>query len=348
MAIADSTIRVSIIGDAKNLTKALDKADGGVKGFAKKAGLALAGLAVVDKGFDFVQGALDGADRLGDAMTRLDIAVGNVDSKKLSDMAGDFAKLGLSKGDFETLAANFADLGINAGIARPDVANLADDVAATAAAMSLLDNSDPSANVEAIGRAAGGSAKAMKTLGINVSEAEVQARALKDTGKKTADSLTDGEKATARLNIVLDKLKPKLDAATTGTGDLEQHQKQLQARARTLQEELGTKLAPAIDNVTQFILDEIDAIPHAVDGWRMLGEAVVGFADKVASPLGNVADLIRNINIALHQATGNAGGAINVGRLPGPSTRTSDNSVTRGIQRTTARNGGIGSSLGGP
>jgi hypothetical protein len=352
VASADSVIRVSIIGDAKKLVGATKEADKSIGGLVKKAGPALAGLAVAAGGFEFAQDSLNEADRLGDAMTRLEISIGKTDAEKLSGIAEDFHNLGLSKQDVLELSAHFADLGTNAGIAAPDIASLSDDVSATAAAISLLDGSDPSANVELLGKAAGGSAKAMKALGINVSEAEVEARALKDTGKKTADSLTEGEKATARLNVVLDKLKPKLDAAKTGSGDLEQSQKDLQAQVETLQAKLGGPLSDALNSVVGFILDEIDAIPGAIEGWKSLGGAIEGFARTVAAPLGNIKDLIDGILGGLttlgQTPVSTGGGSSGTGGRSTGFGRPSENATTRNIQRTRERSGGIGASMGGP
>lgn len=356
MSSADSIIRVSIIGDAKKLIGATKEADSATGGMLKKAGTALLGLAAVDKAFDFVQGAIGEADRLGDAVGRLNISIGETDTAKLQDAADDYHSIGLSSQDVLEGAAAFADLGVNAGIARPDIADLADDVAATAAAMSLMDDSDPAGNIDLIGKAAGGSEKAMRALGINMSDAEVEARALRDTGKTTADSLTDGELATARLNIVLDKLKPKLDAATTGHGDLEQSQRDLQAQSEELQAKLGGPLSDALNTVLGFILDEIDAIPHAIDGWKSLGRAIESFGRTALGPLGNVADALRTIDRLLDITAGKQLGSSDALRRRQPGATGgrsgggtfSDSAVTQSIQRTAARSGGLGRSQGGP
>lgn len=340
MPSADSIIRVSIIGDAKKLVGALGEADKSTGGLLKSAGKALVGLAVVDKAFDFAGDSLVEADRLGDAMTRLNISIGETDTAKLSDTAENFTSLGLSKQDVLELAANFADLGTNAGIAAPDIADLSDDVAATAGAMSLLDDSDPATNVENIGKAASGSEKAMRTLGITVPETEVTLRALRDTGKKTADQLTDGEKATARLNIVLEKLKPKLDAATTGSGDLEQSQKELEARVETLQAKLGGPLSDALNTVVGFINDEIDAIPGAIHGFEMLGAGIEEFARFVLTPLANVADAINAITGAISRAN-NTPFQVSPGRAPrgSPGSGTSESRTKTAVRRFDERNG---------
>jgi len=193
------------------------------------------------------------------------------------------------------LEAAFADVATATGIADPLIASLADNVAATAAAVSLLGDQDPATVVDLIGKAAGGSEKAMKALGVSLTDAEVATRAMADTGKTNTKSLTDQELATARLELILEQLKPKLDAATTGTADLETRQGELNARVETLQASLGEKLAPALATVLGFINDEIDAIPGAIEGWQMLGATIEGFARGVLGPLGNVRDALEGI-----------------------------------------------------
>lgn len=303
-ARSDSDVNVHIKGDAKGLKTALGTADKDVAGFAKKAlgvGIALVG---VREGFEAIGDTLNEADRLGDAMARLDLQLGGDLAKNVADVAGNFSKLGLSKQDVLELGANFADVATALGIADPKIADLADNVAATAAAAGLLNGEDPATIVDQIGKAAGGSEKALKALGVNLSDAEVEARALKDTGKLTADALTDADRATASLELVLEALKPKLDDATTGTGDLEQKQSELQAKVETLSGQLGTALEPALEGVVDFILDMIDAIPHAIDGFEMLGERIEGFARTVLGPLGNVRDVLQAIDDALNPGKG--------------------------------------------
>lgn len=347
MASADSIIRVAIVGDAKGMTKALGSAEGSLKGIATKAGGALLGLAAVDKAFEFLDGSTKEADRLGDAITRLNIQIGETDTAKLREQADDYHDIGLSSQDVLELSANFADLGINAGIASPVIADLADDVSATAAAMSLLDDSDAAGNVDLIGKAAAGNAKAMRSLGISVSEADVTLRALTDTGKKNETQLTAGEKATARLNLVLDALKPKLDAATTGSGDLEQSQRKLQAQAEELQGKLGGPLSDALQTVTGFINDEIDAIPHAIDGFIAFGRIVAPAVSAALGPLQGIKNTLEAI-IDLTRRVGPAQGLGTVLNKPRPSgLGSSDSEIRRSTTRTAERNG-VRDRIGGP
>lgn len=317
MARGDSVIRVSIIGDATKLVGAMgqaDKATGGLlKSSAKVAVGGLLAAGAVKEIFDFAKDATQEADRLGDAAARLNAQLGPEFAKQIQEASAGFTKIGLSTQDVAEMSANFADLATALGLSDMAIANLAPNVAATAQAMSLLGKGDADTIVEQIGKAAGGSEKAMKALGVTIDDAAVTGAArltrLADTGREIEGPLTDAELATARLKLIMDQLSPSLATATTGTGDLEQKQAELQARVETLSGQLGGPLSDALSSVLGFIIDEIDAIPGAIEGWKMLGAAIEGFARTVLGPLGNVNDLIGGMGDALNNLNKGIGAA---------------------------------------
>jgi hypothetical protein len=354
MATADSIIRVSIIGDAKNLTKALDKADGGLKGFVKKAGLTIGGLVTVDKVFDFLGGALDNADAVGDAMSRLEFTVGKVNADKLASVADSFTKMGLSEPQMLGLEGAFADIGTAIGLNADDITNFADDVVVIADKLHDTDpdNKSTAQFVEDIGKAAGGAKKPLKDLGITIDEAAVTSLALHDSGKDNPKMLTDSEKAAARFKIIMEKLNPILNDATTGSADLRDRQDELRAKFDNLQTKVGTQLQPVLNNLLTWLNDEVDAIGPAADGWGTLADRIVGFSQRVASPLASVSDLIHDLNVNIHNLTGTSLPGIRFNGGAAAATRASENTTARTVQRIQARNGirsgGIGNSLGGP
>jgi hypothetical protein len=290
VARGDSEIWVRIKGDASGLKTALSTADRSLGGFALKAGGALLALGTIKEGFEFVGDSLGEADRLGDAMTRLELQLGGPLAANLATTADDFSRLGQSKQDVLELEAAFADVATTLGIADPVIADLADNVVATAAAVSLLGDLKPDQVVDLIGKAAGGSERAAKELGV---------------------TLLDGVDATGQLTNILAQLKPKLDEATTGTQDLESAQGEWDAKIETLQASLGEKLAPALATVLGFINDEIDAIPGAIKGYEMLADAIVGTFEQILSPIARARDAVEGFLNLLGQATGAGGGSSN-------------------------------------
>ncbi len=324
MGVAKTVISVAIIGDAKKLIGALGKADAATGGLLSSAGKILVAGKVVQEGFQFIGDSLHEADRLGDALQRLNVQVGPEFAKRIDDAATAFINLGLSRQDVDELAASFADIGTAIGLTDNQIANFAVTAAGTAQALQLLGKGDAATLLDQIAKAAGGSEKAAKALGV---------------------TLLANVDANTQLSNILFQLNPQLVAATTGTGDLEQHQTALQARVETLQASLGEKLAPALADVLQFINDEIDAIPHAIAGFEMLGAAIEGFGRNVLGPLGNVRDVLADIvglfTNARTQSTGQIGGS----RIGGTI---SDSSIAGSTIRTADRNGTVLDRIGGP
>ncbi len=266
MARATSTISVAITGDSRKLQGALKGADKGVAGFGKSMkgaalgiGSALAGIFAVSKAFDFVQGALGEADRLGDSMSNLNRIIGKTNAANLQKTANAFIDLGLSSADVLELSVGFARIGRTIGISQHIIGRYADDVAAVAEAFSLTDEKGRSAAewVAIIGKvAAKPTLKNAQSLAISLTTLDKLTTriALKETGKKTAKSLTDAEKAAARLKAILILTKPVLDDVINNP-DLELKQKILGAKIEELQGQLGQGLAPIIADILQNIID---------------------------------------------------------------------------------------------
>src|SRR4249920_3031257 len=96
MGVAKTVISVAIIGDAKKLIGALGKADTATGGLLSSAGKLLVATEVVSKAFDAIGSVVENADRAGDATARINTLLGQTDTKKLTDIAGGFAEIGVS------------------------------------------------------------------------------------------------------------------------------------------------------------------------------------------------------------------------------------------------------------
>ncbi len=334
MAKSSSIISVSIIGDAKKLIGAVGDADKATGGLVKSAAKVFIGGKVVKKGFDLVGDSLTEADRRGDALDRLRDKLGPTLTDRLEKTADNFHEIGASSQDILELEAIYADLATSAGVAAPDIAASAESLAASAIASSQVHDEDPTAIIDAIGKAAGGSTRGLKPYGVDLTEAAVQQEALDETGKTNPKTLSDTELAAARTTLIIEGFAGQLDAATTGSGDLEIKQDELGSKFEEVGGKAGAILAPALSTVLDFINDEIDAIPGAIDGWNMLGGAIVDFTSKIASPLGNARDLIGDV-------LGTAGdlGRININNIGDVFGGRSDKDVSAALRRQRERNG---------
>ena len=315
MARADSSIRVNIIGDAKSFRNAADdaeKSSGKIGTAAKKAGAILAGAFAVDAVLDFSQTALGEADRIGDATARLEAQLGAL-SQPLIDAAGGMEKLGASRQDVLELEARFVDLGTAAGLSADELAKAASPATEAANALALLGlgGGDAATVLDLIGKAAGGSDKPLKELGISLSDTEVEARALADTGKDNADALTDGELAAARLALIMEKLQPRIQAVTDGEADLEQKQKELGARFETFTGKVGEALEGPLTDLLGWLIATGEEAGNAATALR----SVDAVFDSIGGSAQENIDKIRDFLNVLRQVAGflPGGAALNLG-----------------------------------
>jgi len=278
VAKADSKITVSIVGDASKLSGSLDDANkqvGKFSGGIGKVATGIAALGAATVAVDFLKGATQEADRLGDAVTRLNAQLGPTLSADLEKASTGFTNLGASKQDILELEAAFVDAGTAMGQSGSALAGISQQAAILATKLSLVKDQDPSELLSLIAKAGGGASKAAKELGV---------------------TLIDGANASTQLNNVLAQLQAKYGDVGEGALDLEQQQKKLDAELETFSATLGGPVSDALAGVVGFINDEIDAIPGAIQGWQMLGAAVEGFGRTALGPLGNVRDALEGLS----------------------------------------------------
>jgi hypothetical protein len=307
VARADSTVRVNIVGDASNLRGALREGEKGVTGFSgklKAIGAGIAAAFAADAVLDFAQVALAESDRLGDATGRLQEQLGSLSDPLIAN-ADKFADLGQSAQDMLELEARIADIGTAAGIADQSLAPMSEDAAATAAALSLLGDADAATILDSIGKAAGGSDRPLKDLGINLTDAEVAARAMADTGKTNAAALTDGELAAARLALILEKLAPRVATVTDGEADLEKRQGTLSAKWETFTGRVGQALEGPLTDLLEWILSGIDGLEHMGDFLKIVEQNfrdLLGPIARAVDILSEFVNLIREANKGADQS----------------------------------------------
>lgn len=278
MVRGKSVIDVLIIGDAKKLVGAFNQVDSSTGGLLKSAGKVFLASQVVGKGFDFIQDSLGEADRLGDAMQRLNGQIGELDAAKLEATASGFADLGQSKQDILELEANFADLAKSVGLGGDAITTFAPQAASAAAALSLIKDADPSTILDQISKATGGSARAAKELGVTLIDT-------KDPAEQFAN--------------IMAQLKPQLDQVASGGKDVEQQQRKLGAQWETLQANVGQLVEGPLTDLLSFINDEIEALPHAIEGFQMFGKTIVNAFENALSPLARLNDALGDLGDTL-------------------------------------------------
>jgi len=264
------TIEVKITGDTKGLSKATDRAGRDVQTFGKKvSGFAVgAGAAVTNFGLQAVP-ALIG---FGTELYNLGLAseTGAKKTEKVfGSAAGDVAKwadevnesLGLSDEAVGTLATSMGDLLVPMGFSRDQAADMSMETTELAGALSAWSEGQyDAAQVSAIlTKAMLGEREGLKALGISISAAEVDERALTLAKKEGRDEITAQDKAIATQLLIMEKSSDAQTAWTDGTMDSVKAQNELSAKIADAKEGLARGLLPIVQKVMTFLVNR--AIP---------------------------------------------------------------------------------------
>lgn len=308
---ADAAINVVIDGDSKGLEDELRKSDQSLGTFSTgnvaKVGGVIAGAFATGAIIEFGTTAFAESERVDDAIGRLSGALQDPALvQALEDRADDFAAFGQSKQDMLELQGIFADIATSLGVSGEPLADYAGKAAEVAAALATLNGGDPADWVDKIAKAATLGEDDLAALGIHLTTAEVEARALADNGRDSVDMLTDAELAAAAYDLILEKLNPKLAEATEHSGDFADRQGELNAKLETFTGEVGEFLEGPAEDLLDWLL-------QGVDGWKLFGQSLAAPEDRLRAifalllALNDLNPLSPDLPPGIAQTLGNAG-----------------------------------------
>ena len=229
------------------------------------SGLSQVGQALVDFGAEAIQMGVDASESAS--------AFGTVFGESAGDLQAfvdEFANAaGLTEAELQGLLATTGNVIKGIGGTTDEAADLGETLARTAADVASFTNAEGGAEavLSAFQSALTGERDALKTYGIVISEAEVQQRALNDTGKKTVDQLTRIETAAATTALIIERAGDAigdLDRTSDGAANT---QRRLQARFKELQTSIGQQLLPVWSDVLEAVEDALPAIEDVGTGF---------------------------------------------------------------------------------
>ena len=240
---------------------------GGLGGAAGGAASALGKTAVAGAGaaaglFEFAQAAIDAesASQRFDLITG-DLAdqVGSIDVGGLSGDIGDLAlQLGSSDEAMLNATASFVSFAESTGASDEQIVAASDNINALALRAVALNPAlgDAGAVAERMTNALARGGRATTQFGIGLTSAEINARAMADTGKQNTNELTQFEKAAAGAEIAVERL-----GNTMGT-DFQQGSQNARTEWNRMTESLGEAaetaggvMLPAIENITEAVTE---------------------------------------------------------------------------------------------
>jgi len=302
VAGADATVRVDFVANTRGLQKgaaeaqsATSRLGGTLKGLAK--GGAIAGAALI--GIEFKR-TIEAASELEESMNAVNVVFGD-SASIVQDFAKGAAKsAGLSMAEANKLIVpNGAGLQ-NYGFSAEQAAKSSVTLAQRAADMASVLNTDVPTALQAIQSGLKGEADPLEQYGVNLSAAKVNAEALAMGLADTTSALTDQDKATARVALIMKQTDKYAGDFKNTSGGLANTQRILRAELTNVEAQIGQKLLPVIVQLIAFVREhwpEISAVIGAA--WRIirplleaLGALIVALVDLIRDNWGTIGPIV--------------------------------------------------------
>lgn len=301
--MAERKLAVIFTGDPKGATRAMgevEKAGGGLMSKLSKVG---GGITTAFKGAAIGSGLLGGGLIAfgGDLLTSgAEVAAwrqktGVVFEGQAADVRAWADKnneaFGLTDDELAGLAASFGDLLKPMGFTADQAADMSTKVVGLSGALSSWSGGKVSAAEasDILAKAMLGERDGLKSLGISISEADVQARLAAKGQDKLTGAALEQAKAVATQELIFEKSTDAQKAWADGGNKALLGQNKLKAGIAELKETLATALTPVLASVAGWLGDRI---PGAMAGAKALFDRVRPSLDTVAAGFSRVVEAV--------------------------------------------------------
>lgn len=220
-----------------------------------------------------------------------------------SKLVEDFAKksatsLGLTESQYKAAAAAAGDLLIPMKFSREEAARMSAQLINLSGALSAWTGGQISATEtsQILTKALLGEREQLKTLGIQITEADIQTRLLEKGQNKLTGTALQQAKAQATLEFIMERSVDAQTAMTDSTKTLAEQQLILQANLQNISETLAKALTPALEAATTKVITWIDGLK---EGLKYL-DRLSNFGRKRAKELAIDDAVIDSVNKYLY------------------------------------------------
>lgn len=220
------------------------------------------GQMLLNLGKDAVQAASD----LEEVQNVVDVTFGDAGAAKIekwAKAAGD--QFGLTETQAKKFTSTLGAMMKSAGMTGDEITTMSTDLAGLAADMASFYNLDFDTAFQKIRSGISGETEPLKQLGINMSEANLQAFALQQGLTKTFSQMTQGEKTILRYQYLMQATADAQgDFARTSDGFANATRK-LETNIESLKAKLGEMLLPTINSVIEGINKMLESLSGSKD-----------------------------------------------------------------------------------
>lgn len=224
-------------------------------------------------------------------LNKVDVAFGS-SSKQVKDWAKTAtASFGLSQNSALEMTSQFGDMGTSMGLSSKEAANMSTSLAGLAGDLSSFKNIDVEQAMTALNGVFTGETESLKTLGIVMTQTNLDAFALEKGFGKTTKEMTEAEKVALRYAYVMDKTKnAQGDYARTSDGTANSI-RTFQESLKNLAVIIGQNLLPVITPIIQ----KMTALIQKLGEMSPAAQRMITVAGLLAAAVGPLVLIIGNV-----------------------------------------------------
>jgi len=269
--------RVIITGDVKDLEKKLGQAEGSIAGFSNRSSKAFKGLGIAAAGigaaavggFAIGSWALEQGTQVETFGAKADVVFGD-QAESVKTWADEVnGSLGLSEAQVLGLAGAMGDLLVPMGFSRDAAAEMSSETIELAGALSAWSGGQKSAAEvsEVLTAAYLGERDGLKALGVSISQAEVDEKALEIARLDGRDAITEQDKAMATQQLVMEKTSDAQAFWNSEQAESIKKSNEMKAKFADLKDEVATRLLPVVNRLVAWAVDDMVPAFEDIASW---------------------------------------------------------------------------------
>jgi hypothetical protein len=286
------TLKLSLLADVSQFGSQLDKAGGSFDKFSNNvAAASKVATGVIGALGGIAVSAINAASDLSETSSAVEAVFGPKSARQLQEFArGASRALGQSRQDALAAAQNFGIFGQSAGLADEELVDFTTNLVSLASDLASFNNTSVDQAINALGAALRGESEPIRTYGVLLDAATLQARAFADgLIEAENEALTPQLRTLAAYNEILAQTTLQQGDFERTSEGLANSQRILKAELENFRVELGEELLP----VVQLLLPEVRGLFDtilSVEPSRLI---------EIGEAIGKIAIAIVSLNAAL-------------------------------------------------
>lgn len=211
---------------------------------------------------------------------------------------GAIDSMGLAQETAISAAADFGNMATSMGLNQEASADLSMDLVQLAADMASFNNVSVERTNTALRGIFTGEGEALKSLGVNMNDNELQAYALANGYTKVYKEMNQSEKTMLRYNYVMSKTKNAQGDFARTSDSVSNKTRSLGERIKELGAELGQNLLPIVSNVISFVSDLVRSFTDLSESQQntiLWTAGVVAAIGPILTTLGKLSTAVSGI-----------------------------------------------------